>query len=205
MSVVRAPRAAPAALPPALARAVTALEDDGWRVLHQLRWPGRLKDPIDHVLVGRGGVLVVSVVDGTTAGRRTTERELRAAAAAGAAVASLLHAEHHDAVRAVLCVPGADLNGLDGAVGPGVVVLAAADLHRWASGLPARLDDDDEVRSLAEHLRWQLGDPAEQVDDAAGVVPLTRRALREAERRADRRRRRSGLGVLSGLVRQRLP
>lgn len=226
MSVRPAQRASSGA--PALERALEALADDGWTVLHRLRWPGRLQRPVDLALVGAGGVLVVDVRSWSGAvvddgvlrvGRRTRAGECRAAAQAGAAVATLLHAEHRSAVRAVLCLTGTAVPVAP--LASGALVLAAADLHRWACALPARLDDD-EVRLLAAHLRWQLGGPADLAERAeraqtaegaqtadlavsavaddlpdaapAVVVPVTRRALREAERLAERQGRRGVLG-----------
>ncbi|TNM69671.1 hypothetical protein FHN55_02675 [Streptomyces sp. NP160] len=223
MSVV--PAQGPA--PDALARALVSLAAAGWTVLHQLRWPGRLRKPLAHVVVGPGGVLVVDVqpwagvvVDEGVlrVGRRTRARECTAAVRAAAAVASLLHAEHHDAVRAVLCLTGSatppapETAPVPVPLAAGVMVVAACDLHRWALELPVRLDDD-EAHRIAAHLRWQLGeaaptshaqapgtDPGDGTADEAAdgaravVVPLTRRALRDAERLAARQRRR---GVLS--------
>src|SRR3954452_1114585 len=36
-----------------------ALSAEGWRVFHDVRWPGRAQANIDHVLVGPGGVFVI--------------------------------------------------------------------------------------------------------------------------------------------------
>src|SRR4051812_33261348 len=41
------------------ARILGVLSAEGWRVFHDVRWPGRAQANIDHVLVGPGGVFVV--------------------------------------------------------------------------------------------------------------------------------------------------
>jgi hypothetical protein len=43
----------------ATAEALSALPSDEWRVFHDVRWPGRSRANIDHVLVGPQGVFVV--------------------------------------------------------------------------------------------------------------------------------------------------
>src|SRR6185312_6358216 len=44
---------------PRTALALRPLEDRGWRVLHDRRWPGSTRANVDHVVVGPPGVMVV--------------------------------------------------------------------------------------------------------------------------------------------------
>ncbi len=57
------------------------LAASGWRVLHDVRWPGRPVANLDHVAVGPGGVVVVDTKNWS---RAATERTASCAAAATA-------------------------------------------------------------------------------------------------------------------------
>jgi hypothetical protein len=85
---------------------------EGWSALHDVRWPGRPRANIDHVVIGPGGVFVIDTKNWT--GRitvsngvlrqngRSREQTVASAAEAGLAVASLAgpHLAH---VHPVLC------------------------------------------------------------------------------------------------------
>lgn len=66
-----------------------------WRVLHEVRWPGRRVGQIDHVVVGSAGVLVVIAVDRAGRVRRSDLARARRAAAAVAALVPPLAAVVH--------------------------------------------------------------------------------------------------------------
>lgn len=89
------------------------LRQDGWAVFHDVRWPGRPRANIDHVVVGPPGVFVIDsknwsgridVRDQTfrVNGRRQ-DKVVAAAGEAALAVAGLVHAEACMATRSVLC------------------------------------------------------------------------------------------------------
>jgi len=96
------------------ARALAELPAQGWRVFHDLRWPGRRYANIDHLVVGPTGVFVIDtqawsgdleVGDGVLRldGRRR-DRSLLAATDAAAALAELLPGLDAGEVNAVLCL-----------------------------------------------------------------------------------------------------
>ena len=43
----------------ATGRALAGLDGSEWTVLHDVRWPGRKKAKLEHVVIGPGGVFVV--------------------------------------------------------------------------------------------------------------------------------------------------
>lgn len=100
------------------AAALAALPADLWRVFHDVRWPGRSRALLDHVVVGPAGVFVVGdrsltgsidVADGVLRqnGRRRSRTVARAAAAA-LAVAEVLDEARSgldtELVKPVLCL-----------------------------------------------------------------------------------------------------
>ena len=48
-----------------VAQVLDELDAHGWKVLHDVRWPGQHKANLDHVLVGPGGVIVVDAKNWT--------------------------------------------------------------------------------------------------------------------------------------------
>jgi hypothetical protein len=95
------------------ARALAELPMLGWRVFHDMRWPGRRYANIDHVVVGPTGVFVIDtkawsgeieVRDGVLRqdGRRR-DRAVLSAMDAAAALTELLPGLDAKAVNAVLC------------------------------------------------------------------------------------------------------
>jgi hypothetical protein len=95
------------------ARALGELSAEGWRVFHDVRWPGRSQANIDHVLVGPSGVFVIDskAWDGAVEVRggalrqdgRRRHRHVVAAAAAAMAVGDLVPGLHHKAIHPVIC------------------------------------------------------------------------------------------------------
>lgn len=104
------------------ARALAALPEDDWAVLHDVRWPGRRYANVDHVAIGPPGVFVIDSKNWS--GRvsvkehvlrqngRSRETAVAGAADAGLAVAQLVTSVPADKVHPVLCfVSGQDLSG----------------------------------------------------------------------------------------------
>ena len=85
-----------------------------WRVMHDVRWPGREGQVIDHVVIGPGGIFVVDLRhwDGPVAleegilraGGRPREREVAEAADAALDVAAVLERIDPRWVVPVLCL-----------------------------------------------------------------------------------------------------
>ncbi len=95
------------------ASALARLDADQWRVIHDLRWPGRRYANIDHLVIGPGGIFVIDskhwsgrvelrgqvlLQDG-----RRREKAVAAAADSAIAVAELLPGLNPDLVQPVLC------------------------------------------------------------------------------------------------------
>lgn len=106
-------RAAAASSPATAVQVLGDLPPTGWRVFHDLGWPGRPRTRIDHVVIGPQGVFVVAQntwpgevqVDGTVlrvdGHRRTTSAH--EAADAAAAVSEVLTGLDPAAVLPVVC------------------------------------------------------------------------------------------------------
>ena len=137
------------------------LRQEGWEVFHDVRWPGRQRANLDHVVVGPPGVFVIDaknwsgrieVRDQTF--RRDGRRQDRTVAAAGEAalaVQPLLSPEVGVTTRSVLCfVRDEPLSGwcYD------VMICSSANLREMLLGRPPVLTPD-QVRSAAVEL--QLG------------------------------------------------
>ena len=143
------------------------LADAGWVALHDLRWPGRPKANLDHVVVGPGGVVVIDTknwsapvavrLDGVLqVGGSARATSSRAAATMTAAVAAVLPPQHRTAVAGALCFTGQPV--LPALTRDGVVAVGDAHLTDWLRGLQPWLAPD-EVREIADHLRRELGGP----------------------------------------------
>lgn len=97
----------------ATARALAALPANHWRVLHDVRWPGRRYANIDHVIVGPTGIFVIDSKhwSGSVEVRdqvllqngRRREKEVAAAADSALAVASSIPGLSPYLVTPVLC------------------------------------------------------------------------------------------------------
>ena len=168
-----------------VAAELDALTAAGWNVLHDVRWPGRQRANLDHVLVGPGGVVVVdsknwtgqvSVRDGVLrAGSHRKDREVEGVAAAAAAVAAVLPTGDRALVRAVLCLVQQDLAPQTSTAQ--VVVVGRARLQHLLRSLPPTLTAD-QVRRTTGLLRPHLGAPA-----APPPRPRSTPARRSARRR----------------------
>lgn len=140
------------------------LGENGWRVLHDVHWPGRPKANLDHVAIGPGGVVVidaknwsgtVSVRDGVLRqnGYRRDQVPVAVCAAAGA-VTALLAPQHRSVVRAVVCLVQQPL--APQTLAPGAVLVGLTGLAPWLRSLPPVLRSE-EVVALHASLRRDLG------------------------------------------------
>ncbi|UER54513.1 NERD domain-containing protein [Kineosporiaceae bacterium SCSIO 59966] len=165
----------------AVARALEALGENGWRVLHDVHWPGRPKANLDHVAIGPGGVIVidaknwsgtVSVHDGVLRqnGYRRDQVPVAVCAAAGA-VTALLTPQHRSAVRAVVCLIQQPLNPQT--LPPGAVLVGLTGLAPWLRSLPPVLRPE-EVSALHASLRRHLAGP--HSPELATTAALAQRA-----------------------------
>lgn len=89
------------------------LRDEGWVTYHDVRWPGRVRANLDHVIVGPGGIFVIDsknwsgrieVRENTfwCHGRRQ-DKTVAAAGDAALAVAGIVSAPAAGTVRSALC------------------------------------------------------------------------------------------------------
>ncbi len=95
------------------AHALAGLDPSKWRVLHDLRWPGRRHANIDHLVVGPGGIFVIDskhwsgrvTVRDQVLMQNGRKREKAIAGAADAAIdiAELLPGLNPNLVQPVLC------------------------------------------------------------------------------------------------------
>ncbi|HEY6794294.1 MAG TPA: NERD domain-containing protein [Kineosporiaceae bacterium] len=161
---------------PRLAKVLRLLEVEGWVSLAQVKRPGAPEGPpIDHLVIGPGGVVVVD--SAAWAGRVEVsrgvlqqngvrrERETTAVAQAAGGIAALLLPQHRTAVHAFVCVLQHDLG--EQIVAPGVHVVGVSGLARALRSLPHRLHPA-EVLHLNTVLRQTLveGEGPEQLTTA---------------------------------------
>ena len=154
-----------------IARALRALEADGWSVLAQVQRPGHPRGPVlDHLVVGPGGIVVLE--SRPWAGRIEVtrgvvqqngfwrERETAALARTAGSIAALLLPQHRTAVHAVICIAQHDLP--EHVVAPGVHVVGVSGVARALRALPYRLHPA-EVLHLTTVLRhWLVESEAPQ-------------------------------------------
>ena len=135
----------------------------GWRVLHNVPWPGRPNAWLDHVLVGPGGVVVVddknwaglvSVSSGVLwQGRYARNQSVESALAQCAAVASVLAPQYRRLVRPLICMSGQP--DLFGVTSSDVAVSGTGRMVGAVESLPTELGED-EVVELHAYLGRQL-------------------------------------------------
>ena len=192
----------------AAAAALSALPSDVWRVFHDLRWPGRSRANLDHVVVGPSGVFVIDTKAWsgaiTTGGGvlrqngRRRDQAVAGVAAAALAVTELVPVPDPTVVKPVLCF--AQDEPVFGWVGE-VMVCSTANVVTMLTSRPTVLDPAT-VHTTAGLLHGQLQWSA---SDAATLPKRERRRSRAARRspgrgRAGRRRpgpMRSVLGLLA--------
>ena len=132
----------------------------GWLVLHDVRWPGRPKANLDHVLVGPGGVIVIDAKNwtGSVEVRNgilrqngcTRARSTDSALQQAAAVTALVAPWHRQLVQAWLCL--VQQPDLDGVASNGVRICGLNSLIAAVEALPNVLSAD-----TATYLHSYLG------------------------------------------------
>lgn len=176
----------------AVAAALAELEAAGWRVLHDVHWPGRPRANLDHVVVGPGGVVVVDAKNwsGTVKisngvlrqngyGRQQT---IEAAGDAAAAVTAMLAPGHRSCVRTAVCFVQQELDA--STMPSGVVLVGLSRLTDWLRQLPHVLSPEA-VEAVHAYLHREL--------TGAGRPQLTTTAdLQRAARPTPPSRRRGG-------------
>lgn len=170
------------------------LEGEGWRVLHDVHWPGRPKANLDHVLIGPGGVVVLDTKNWTGAvelrGGELRQNGHRAGRIdtvldQASAVAALVDPEHRRLVSGWICLIGQP--DVAGRSNSGVRIEGADTLIPALRALPTVVDIVA-IEVLAQRLRESLAG-----DRSPGL--WTTRELEEAGGGASRtlQRRRAGV------------
>ncbi|PNH82283.1 NERD domain-containing protein [Arthrobacter sp. AFG20] len=130
------------------AERLAGLGSHGWFLLHDVHWPGRPLARLEHVLVGPGGVVVVSVknwsghvdvVDGALL-QNGHDRfpAVETSLAQAAAVAAVLPAPWRRLVRSLICLTAQP--ELRGTTGSGIEVRGIDCIPEAVTGLPDVLD-----------------------------------------------------------------
>jgi hypothetical protein len=198
----------------ATAVALAELPVDLWTVIHDVRWPGRARANIDHVVVGPSGVFVVDSKNwsGAIAVREGVlrqngwkrDREASGAIEAARVVAGLLPEAPLGMVRPVLCFvrdePVSDTTN-------GVLLCSTSNIAALLESIPPTLDDDsrhDVARRLAAGLSSHVGTatplrPARPQRSATNRLIATGPTVR-AGRRPSGRRTRTRRGVIRRIV-----
>lgn len=212
-----------------VAERLSELESEGWRVLHDVHWPGRPKANLDHVLVGPGGVVVLDTKNWTGTVelcggelRRNGHRAGRIDSVLdqASAVAALLEPKHRQFASGWICLIGqADVAGRSNS---GVRIEGGDTLVRALRSLPTVLDIVA-VDAIAYYLRGLLsaeGSPGlwttrelEQAEGGAAHALQRRRAgVRDqvvtrpspaptsASRRGGQRRRKQRQGLAGAVI-----
>jgi len=154
------------------ARVLGALSAEGWRVFHDVRWPGRSQANIDHVIVGPSGVFVIDTKTWTGSievrsgalrqdGRRRS-RHVIASSAAAMAIGELLPGLHPKAIRPVICFARDEpIFGWSG----DVMVCSTENIVTFLTSSP-RVLDEGQMTEIAETLAVSL-------DCASAPLPPT--------------------------------
>lgn len=157
------------------------LEADGWRILHDVHWPGRPKANIDHVLIGLGGVLVIDAKNWT--GRveirnnglyqngYSRRRHVESAEQQAASIAALLDPPYRRFVQAWLCLAGHPQ--VDGQLSGAVKVHGVETVRDAVHALPKVLEPQA-VAAIHAKLRLLL-------TGTASPELLTTRTMRDRE------------------------
>src|ERR1700712_4878169 len=173
------------------------LSAEGWRIFHDVRWPGRAQANIDHVLVGPGGVFVVDTKAWTgdievrsgslrQDGRRRA-RHVIASAAAAMAIGELLPGTPPKSIHPVICFARPEpIYGWSG----DVMVCSLDNIVAFLTSSP-RVLDEVEMTEIAEVLSISLQCASQRIPAPVpahgGDAPLAApRRERKPERRLPR-------------------
>jgi hypothetical protein len=165
-----------------VAGTLSRLIPHGWFLLHDVHWPGRPLARLDHVLVGPGGVVVISskswnghveVRDGVLRQNGYARHPvIEVALGQAAAVAALLPANRRRFVRSMVCM--AAQHDVSGTTACGVEVHGAGRVVAAVAALP-RVLDSESVIGLYSQLSQLLTQP--QVPEGPGKMARPARAM----------------------------
>ncbi len=167
------------------------LELQGWRMLHDVHWPGRAKANIDHIAVGPGGVLVIDAKNWSGEVRLrhgelyqngyTRKRETASALEQCAAVSALLEPQHRSMAQGWICLVGQP--DVISSTSTGVTVVGIDGLVGAVLALPAVLEQPF-VTAIHDHLQGLL---TGSTSPAVATTALLDRAKAESSVLAARR------------------
>ena len=146
-----------------VAQILDELQLQGWKALHDVRWPGRPRANLDHLLVGPGGVIVIDAKNWTGNvhlhnGRLkqngySREREVSGVSDQCAAVAALLEPQHRRLAQGWLCM--VQQPALSGITASGARIEGLENLRDAIGSLPAVLDPET-VEVIHGYLKQML-------------------------------------------------
>lgn len=146
-----------------VAQILDELQLQGWKALHDVRWPGRPRANLDHLLVGPGGVIVIDAKNWTGNvhlhnGRLkqngySREREISGVGEQCAAVAALLEPQHRRLAQGWLCM--VQQPAMRGITASGARIEGLNHLRDAIGSLPAVLDPET-VEVIHDYLKQQL-------------------------------------------------
>lgn len=171
------------------ARLLGALSDEGWRVFHDVRWPGRGQVCIDHVLVGPSGVFVIDTKSWTgnvevrggalrQDGRRRA-RHVIASAAAAMAVGELIPGLSIKAIHPVICFEQEE--PIFGWAGD-VMICSTDNIVTFLTSRPRALDEA-QMTHVAETLSISLDCASAKMPPPVAVYAGTDAASTDTRRR----------------------
>ena len=179
------------------ADALAVLEPDGWRILHDLHWPGRPFANIDHIAIGPGGVFVidsknwsgrVTVRDGDLRQNGYRRSEVcEAVASATAAVAAFLEPQHRSSVTAMVALVDQPTPEDQPAK---VEIRGLGDLAAHLRGRAPRLTTQ-EVTLIEDYLRRILGGQRSPAQTTTAALSNAKAGPREPARPSPARPRHS--------------
>jgi Nuclease-related domain len=163
-----------------VARIVDELQLQGWKALHDVRWPGRPKANLDHLLIGPGGVIVVDAKNWTGNVRLhngmlrqngySRERDVSGVLQQCAAVAALLEPQHRRLAQGWLCM--VQQPTMCGTAASGARIEGLDTLRDAVGSLPAVLDPET-VDVIHDYLKQQLAGDASPALLTTGHLPIT--------------------------------
>lgn len=146
-----------------VARILDELGLQGWKALHDVRWPGRPKANLDHLLIGPGGVIVIDAKNWTgnvqlangvlRQNGYSREREVSGVAEQCAAVAALLEPQHRRLAQGWLCMVQQPI--MRGIAASGTRIEGLDNLRDALGSLPAVLDLET-VEVIHDYLKQML-------------------------------------------------
>ncbi|MBG6225941.1 hypothetical protein IWX63_002524 [Arthrobacter sp. CAN_A2] len=139
------------------------LEPHGWRVLHDVHWPGRQRANIDHLAIGPGGILMIDAKnwsgdvrlrDGELSQNGyARKKETASLLEQCSAVAVLLEPQHRTMVQAWICLVGQP--DLEGSTSTGGRVVGIDQLVDAVLALPPVLEEPF-VNAIHDYLEELL-------------------------------------------------